>query len=99
MIATAARQGDELALKVIEETGRYLGLGIVNAVAVLDPELVVIGGGLSGLGRPLLRATRRAVLTRVPMFPGRRLEVFLSKLGADAGVIGASQLRRLPAGG
>ncbi|MEO0074192.1 MAG: ROK family protein [candidate division WOR-3 bacterium] len=91
-INRAARQNDPLALKVIEETGHYLGLGIASAVALLDPELVIIGGGVSGLGRPLLQATSRTVLSRVPLFSGRRLEIVLSELGSNAGIIGAARL-------
>lgn len=91
-IALAAARNDELALREIEETGFYLGLGISAAVALLDPELVIIGGGVAGFGRTLLRAARRTVFNRTPVFTGRRLELVLSDLGADAGILGASRL-------
>ncbi|MBM3315207.1 ROK family protein, partial [candidate division WOR-3 bacterium] len=93
-IGMAARAGDKLALELLEETGYFLSLGIANVVALLDPELVVIGGGVSRIGRPLLRAVRRQVLARIPVFSGRRLEIVLSKLGPDAGVIGSAGLSR-----
>jgi len=93
-IGSAARAGDPLALQVVEETGFYLGLGIANLVALLDPERVVLGGGVSRMGLPLLQAVRKTVLSRVPIFSGRKLDIVLSELGSDAGVIGASRLRQ-----
>jgi glucokinase len=93
-IGRAARAGDRLAVEVVEEVGFFLGLGLANAVQLVDPERVVIGGGVAGIGAPLLRAVRRAVYRCVPMFPGRRLEVVRARLGLDAGVVGAASLRR-----
>jgi glucokinase len=92
LISRAAHHGDQLALEVIEEVGYYVGLGITNAVQLLDPELVVIGGGISGFGKPLLESVRHTVDERVMKFPDRRLEIVLSRLGDDAGVLGASRL-------
>ncbi len=91
-VGRAVRAGDELALELVEEVGEYLGLALVNVVALLDPERIVIGGGVSGLGQPLLNSARRTVLRRGQIFSGRRLEIVLSRLGTDAGVIGASRL-------
>ncbi len=93
-IGIAARRGDRLALELVEETGRYLGTALANAVEILDPERIVIGGGMARLGAPLLKAVRRTVLGRIQTFPGRRLEVVRSRLGGDAGVIGAACFAR-----
>uniref|UniRef100_A0A7C4CEW9 ROK family protein n=1 Tax=candidate division WOR-3 bacterium TaxID=2052148 RepID=A0A7C4CEW9_UNCW3 len=93
-IGIAARAGDRLALEVVEETAGYLSIGISNLVALFDPELVIIGGGVSRIGRPLLRAVRRQVMARIPLFSGRRFEVVLSKLGTNSGILGASRLAR-----
>jgi glucokinase len=98
-IGRAARAGDKLALGVVEETGEYLGLGLVNVVTLLDPERIVIGGGVSGLGRPLIKAVRKTVESRIQLFSGRRLEIVSARLGSDAGIVGASRLvGLLPAG-
>jgi glucokinase len=94
-IGRAARAGDKLAASLVDEVGDFLGMALANAVELLDPDRIVVGGGVSRLGQPLLRAVRRSVFSRVQMFPGRRLEVVLSELGSDAGVIGASRLRTL----
>lgn len=93
-IGIAARAGDSLALRVVEETAAYLSIGISNVVALFDPEIVIIGGGVSRIGHPLLRAVRHQVLARIPVFTGRRLEIVLSKLGTNSGIIGASRLAR-----
>lgn len=93
-VGIAARGGDRLALEVVEETAGYLSMGISNVVALLDPELVIIGGGVSRIGQPLLRAVRRQLTARIPVFSGRRLDIVLSRLGSNAGIIGASRLAR-----
>jgi len=94
LLGIAARKGDRVANEVVEETGYYLGLGIVNVVALLDPERVVIGGGVSGLGRPLLRSVRKTVLSRGQIFTGRKLDIVFGELGNDAGIVGAARLGR-----
>lgn len=91
-IGQAARAGDKLALGLVDEVGAALGAGLANAVQLLDPEKIVIGGGVAGLGQPLLKSTRRTLLRMVPFYPGRRLGLVFSKLGRDAGVVGASRL-------
>lgn len=104
-IGRAARRGDRLALMLVQEVGDYLGTALANAVELVDPELIVIGGGMSRLGRPLLQAVRKSVFSRIQTWggagrqvagTGRNLEVVLSRLGVDAGIIGASRLRALP---
>lgn len=91
-IGIAARAGDPLARELVDEVGHYVGLGIVNVVALLDPERVIIGGGVAGLGAPLLKSVRRTVFRRSQVFDGRALEVTFASLGDDAGIIGASRL-------
>ena len=95
LISRAAQHGDKLALEVIEEIGYYVGLAVSNVVQLLDSELVVIGGGISGFGKPLLDSIRHTVEERLIKFPDRRLAIVLSELGDDAGVLGASQLGAL----
>ncbi|HTW92885.1 MAG TPA: ROK family protein [bacterium] len=94
-IGRAARAGDSLALKLVGEVGDYLGTALANAVELLDPERIVIGGGVSRIGRPLLDAVRKSVFRRTQALPGRRLDVVFSELGIDAGIVGASRLRTI----
>ncbi len=94
-IGKAARAGDALALKVIEEVGDYLGTALANAVELLDPERIVIGGGVSGIGRPLLKAVCKSVFRRTQALPERKLDIVFCELGIDAGIVGASRLRTI----
>jgi len=84
-IIEAARGGDAAAAAVIDELAIYLGTAVANIVAVLDPALVVFGGGLSHAGELLLQPLRRVVSHIVPNLP--RLEI--SSLGDDAQLMGA----------
>jgi glucokinase len=97
-VAHAAADGDSLARELITEVGTWLGQGIADLSAVLDPDVVVIGGGLSAL-RELMLAPARDRLER--SLPGRGFRpgprVVVAELGARAGMVGAADLARLEA--
>lgn len=93
-IGIAARRGDRLALQVVDEIGSLLGLGIYNAIMILDPEIIVLGGGISRLGRPLLRAVQKSINRRL-YGANRQFRIVLSKLVDDAGILGASRLDQI----
>jgi glucokinase len=86
----AARAGDERAIAGLAEVGRYLGIGLANAVTVLTPDRIILGGGWAGAGsfivEPILAELRRRVITT----PVERVEVVLAELGTWAGAIGAA---------
>jgi len=83
-----ARKGNKKALKQIAYTGHLIGLGFSNLVNILNPEAIIVGGGLSNLGKPLFDAIKAAVkenaLAPVKIVPAR--------LKKDVGVIGAVSL-------
>ncbi len=92
VVSDAADQGDALAQGLIRESGRYLGIGIANAVNLLSPEIVVIGGGVARAGDILfdeVRSTvqKRAFTTMVNLPP-----IVPSDKGEDASSIGAAAL-------
>jgi glucokinase len=89
----AARQRDRMATSILEEVGRRLGEGIAGLVNVLDPEAVVIGGGVVDIGDLLLGPARKAFVAAVEA-PDHRPEVPLvpAQLGNRAGAIGAAAL-------
>lgn len=94
-ITAAAEAGDQRALSVISDIGGWLGVGIAGLVAVLDPEVVVVGGGVSTAGELVLQPTREsfgAYLTAKAERP--EPPVLLASLGPDAGLIGAAELAR-----
>ncbi|MSO49811.1 MAG: ROK family transcriptional regulator [Acidobacteria bacterium] len=84
-IITAARAGDARAIAVIDQLAVYLGTAVANIVAVLDPALVVFGGGLSHAGDLLIEPVRRVVARIVPNMPA----IGISSLGDDAQLMGA----------
>jgi glucokinase len=95
MISEAAADGDRFALEQLEILGHWLGEGIGSLVAVLDPAVAVIGGGVSEAGELLLepiRATFRNNLTGRGHRP--ELEIRKAQLGNTAGLIGAADLAR-----
>jgi glucokinase len=95
-LTTAAREGDPAAVAAYAEVGRWLGVGVANLVAALDPPLVVIGGGVSAAGDLLLVPAREA-LERSLVGAGHRAlpQLVGAVLGPMAGVVGAADLARV----
>jgi len=93
MIEQAALEGDPIAADVLEETGFYLGVWLAGMITLLDPEAIVIGGGVAQIGKPLfdkIRATipehtiNRQFAIKTPVLP--------AKLKTNVGVFGAASL-------
>lgn len=91
-VVNRARLGDPNALFATKKAGEALGIGIANVFAVLDPEVIVIGGGVSKAGRFLLNPATQKAKSLLPFAVRSHLKVCLSRLGDDAGVIGAAYL-------
>lgn len=97
-VVNVARNGDRGARAVIESFAGWLGLGLANLVTLLDPELVVVGGGLADVADLFLDRAREVMVAQslgAPTRPPARLEV--ATLGSDAGVIGAALVAVPPA--
>ncbi len=100
LVTQAAREGDALARELLAEVGRWLGVGIANLVAALDPGTVVVGGGVSAAGDLLLEPARQAFrrqLTGRGYRPEAR--IVTAELGNEAGLVGAADLARFGAAG
>jgi glucokinase len=95
MVTAAAEQGDLVARRAFASVGDWLGVGTANLVAALDPEVVVIGGGVSAAGDRLLEPARDA-LRRTLVGAGHRAvpRMIAAELGPRAGMIGAALLVR-----
>jgi len=94
-VMTAAREGDAAALRCFDIIGRWLGEGLADLAAILDPGCFVLGGGVSEAGDLLIGQTRAAFesgLTGRQYRP--RAAVVLAELGPEAGMIGAADLAR-----
>jgi glucokinase len=87
-------QGNKAAKAVFEETGRYLGMVCANLINLLNPQAIVVGGGVMASGDLLLVAARDEVRRRA--FPPSALDcpIVQSHLWPDAGTIGAAMLAR-----
>ena len=85
-----ARAGDQAALDGLERVGRYLGIGIGNMIAVISPDRVVIGGGVSAAGDLLLASARAEIRRRVRTTSINEVELVIAELGIWAGAIGAA---------
>ena len=92
-ITTAAAKGDPVALGALTDVGEWLGRGLASLVAILDPEVIVVGGGVSESGDLLLEPARRLLAASVTGADRRPLPaVVAAQLGNEAGVVGAAML-------
>jgi glucokinase len=89
-VGIAARRGDPLACDIISRAAYYLGIGMVNAVNIFNPEMVVIGGGMAGLGDMLIAPGRRMIAARAFSVSSVTVRVVIAQLGNEAGVYGAA---------
>lgn len=88
LVATAAEKGDQVAIEVLEETGYWVGVGVVSAVNLLNPEMVVIGGRIAEAGQHLFGAIRRTVEANAIRGSLAALRIEHAALGDNAGIMG-----------
>jgi len=92
-VVTAAKAGDRRAIDVLENAARYSGRGVANLVSILNPEMVVLGGGLvTGAGDWMLEVIRDGMKMWAQPVSSRACKVELTALGEDAGLLGAAWL-------
>ncbi len=90
IIEDEAYKGDRIAVDIIDEMAGFLGIAISNYCAVLDPERVIIGGGLSKMGDILLSGVKREVKKR--LYSRGDVEIVLGELGEGAALLGAYEM-------
>lgn len=95
-VVEAARRGDPAAQEVLAETGRYLGMGLANLVSLLNPQMIVLGGGLMAGAEWLLEPARREMMVWAQPVAAQTVRVVLSELGTDAALLGAARLALEP---
>ena len=88
-IAAAAEGGDALAVEVLAETGRYLGVGLANFANLFNPERIVVTGGVSRAGEAILGPAEEEMRRRAFRAITEPLKVVPGRLGDDAGPLGA----------
>jgi len=95
-IFEAARKGDRLTSDIVEEAISYLGIAVANIVNILNPEMVVLVGGITNEGDKLLIPLREEVKKRAFYSNYKSLKIVIGKLGGNAGVLGAAALLWIP---
>jgi glucokinase len=94
LITEAAKEGDRFAIQIWKEVAEYLSTGLIFVVNVLNPQVIVIGGGMAAAGKflfePLIRKVRKDAMS----VPAQKVRIVKARLGNDAGIIGAAELVR-----
>ncbi len=93
-VAAAARLGDRMALDVFTRAGAFLGYGIANLVSLLDPQIVILGGGMAAIADLYLESLRSAMFERAQPLAARHVKMVVSKLGDRANLLGCAHLAR-----
>lgn len=96
LIFETARKGDKLTKSVVEEAISYLGIAIANIANILNPEMVVLVGGITNEGDKLLIPLKREVRKRAFYSNYKSLKIVIGKLDGNAGVLGAAALLWIP---
>ena len=92
IVAQAALQGDAVAKRIYTKMGEIIGFGLSSVVNLLNPERIIIGGGVADAGEILLNPIRETILKRAMPIQAKSVEIIPAQLGNTAGVIGASLL-------
>lgn len=91
-VADAASHGDPAAIEILQAAGRRIGDSLASVVNLLNPSLIVIGGGVAGAGDTLLAAIRETIYRRSLPLATRHLLIARSQLGERAGVVGTAAM-------
>lgn len=89
MITEAAKKGDSLCSEIVKETGKYLGVGIANLINLLNPELVILAGGVAQAGDILLNPIIHTAQQYSLNYAFNEVKIVTGKLRDEAGIIGA----------
>lgn len=88
----ASKAGDHLAVEAVEVLGKYLGLVVANVALTVDPDVFVIGGGVSKAGQVLIDVITKYYHKFAKIIGDNKAKVVLAKLGNDAGIYGAARM-------
>ena len=87
-----AKRGNKKAIRVYREVGEYLGLGLASVVNILNPDIIVIGGGIANAGELLFKPTRKIMKENIISSLAKTTKIIKARFGEDAGAIGAALL-------
>ena len=92
IVGEAAKAGDPVAKRIFTIMGEYIGIGLASVVNLLNPEKIIVGGGVADAGDLLLNPMKQTLKDRAMKIAGDAVEIVPAQLGNTAGVIGASLL-------
>lgn len=91
-VALAAEAGVPVARAIVQNAAEALGVGLVNIIHCFNPEMIILGGGVTQMGPMLMEPALRVVQERAMKVPRERVQIVLAQLGANAGLVGAGAL-------
>ena len=91
-IFDTAKEGDAAAALIVDKAIEYIGIGLANYINLLDPDMLILAGGVTGAGDYLITRLKRVIKARQMKFAGRKVKIRISKLGNDAAAIGAASI-------
>ncbi|SJZ42094.1 ROK family protein [Selenihalanaerobacter shriftii] len=89
IVTKAAAKGDKVAGQILEQVTNYLGIGVANLVNILNPEMIIVGGGVSQAGDMILQPIREVVNQRALKAPAEVVKIVPAQLESEVGVVGA----------
>jgi glucokinase-like ROK family protein len=92
MVHLAAQQGDDLAIEVLADAGRYLGVGLSNLINTLNPSRIILSGGVVRAGHFVLEPLQKTVRERVLSSAAKDVAIMRSRLGENGAAIGSMTL-------
>jgi glucokinase len=91
-VAVAARQGDGLAADIFNRAGRLLGFAVANLASLLDPEIVILGGGMAAVADLYIGPLQKAMLERAQPLAAKKVSVVVSKMADTVNLLGCARL-------
>jgi len=92
IVAQAAQAGIPLAARLIKDAAEALGVGLVNIIHIFNPEIIILGGGLTQMGDWLMEPALRIVRVRAMRVPYKDVRIVQAHMDAEAGLVGAGAL-------
>lgn len=88
----AAHLGDQMAIQITERAMQYIGIGLANYINLLDPDLIILFGGLTNAGDIFLKKIKEVLRERQMKFAGRQVKLVISQMGENGTAVGAASL-------
>jgi len=88
ILSEAAKMKDEFAIDIIKENAYFIGIGCTNLINLLDPEAIIIGGGVSKIGKLLFDNIKSTVKEHIKMTNKLSTKIIPASTGTDAGILG-----------